>query len=87
MKPLMFDFFAGLGGATQGFLAEGWECIGVDNERHDYGHGGYPGSLFLQDILTFHGSQAKDADFLWFSPPCQAFSWMASNSPHRSRPL
>lgn len=77
MKPLMFDFFCGLGGATQGFLAEGWECIGVDNERHDYGKGGYPGHLLLQDILTFHGSQARFADFLWFSPPCQAFSWMA----------
>lgn len=77
VKHLMFDFFCGLGGASEGFLAEGWECVGIDNERHDYGNGGYPGHLILQDIMTFHGSQAKDADFLWFSPPCQAFSWMA----------
>lgn len=76
-KPLMFDFFCGLGGASEGFLAEGWECVGIDNKRHDYGSGGYPGYLILQDITTFHGSQAKDAEFLWFSPPCTEFSYMA----------
>lgn len=76
-KPLMFDFFCGLGGASNGFLAEGWECVGVDVERHYYGTGGYRGHLIIQDILTFHGSQAKDAEFLWFSPPCQAYSYMA----------
>ena len=26
----MFDLCCGLGGATEGFLAEGWECIGID---------------------------------------------------------
>ncbi len=73
-KPLMIDGFCGLGGASEGFLAEGWECVGFDNERHDYGQGGYPGQLVLQDILTIDGKQFKDAEFLWFSPPCQEFS-------------
>ncbi len=76
-KPLLIDGFCGLGGASEGFLAEGWECVGFDNERHDYGTGGYPGQLVLQDIRTIHGSQLRDADFLWFSPPCQEFSYMA----------
>lgn len=34
-----------------------YECIGFDIERHDYGTGGYPGQLVLQDVLTLHGSQ------------------------------
>ena len=50
-KPLVIDGYCGLGGWTEGFLAEGWECVGIDIERHDYGSGGYPGHLILQDML------------------------------------
>lgn len=56
---------------------EGWEVVGFDIERHDYGTGGYPGHLVLQDMLTVHGSQFKDADCFVFSPPCTEFSYMA----------
>lgn len=76
-KPLMFDLFCGLGGATDGFLAEGWDCIGIDIERHQYGDHRYPAQLWIQDILTISGAQLRDADFLWASPPCQTYSWMA----------
>jgi C-5 cytosine-specific DNA methylase len=77
VKPLMIDLFCGLGGATEGFLAEGWHCIGIDNERHRYGNHCYPSQLWIQDILTVDGAQLRDADFIWASPPCQAYSWMA----------
>jgi hypothetical protein len=77
MKPLCIDLFCGLGGWAEGFLAEGWRVIGFDIERHDYGTGGYPGELVIQDCLTLHGSQFKDADCLVFSPPCQNYSYMA----------
>ena len=77
MQPLMFDLCAGLGGATEGFLAAGWHCIGVDIERHQYGDHRYPAQLWIQDLRTIHGSQLRDADFIWASPPCQEFSWMA----------
>jgi C-5 cytosine-specific DNA methylase len=76
-KPLMFDLFCGLGGATEGFLAEDWQCIGIDIERHQYGNHRYPAQLWIQDILTISGSQLREADFLWASPPCQEYSWMA----------
>lgn len=77
MKPLMFDLFCGLGGATEGFLAEEWDCIGIDIERHQYGDQHYPAQLWIQDILTIDGAQLRDANFLWASPPCQEFSYMA----------
>ena len=43
MKPLCIDLFCGLGGWAEGFLSEGYDVIGFDIERHDYGTGGYPG--------------------------------------------
>lgn len=75
--PLVIDLFCGLGGWTDGFLAEGWDCIGFDITRHDYGKGGYPGQLVIQDALTLHGSQFRHADAIVASPPCQEFSYMA----------
>ena len=76
-KPLCIDLFCGLGGWAEGFLAEGFECIGFDIERHDYGAGGYPGQLVLQDVLTLHGSQFRNAACIVASPPCQAYSYRA----------
>jgi hypothetical protein len=77
MKPLVIDLFCGLGGWAEGFLSEGFDVIGFDIERHDYGTGGYPGQLVLQDVLTLHGSQFKDAACIVCSPPCQEYSYMA----------
>lgn len=74
---MCIDLFCGLGGWSDGFLAEGFECIGFDIERHDYGTGGYPCQLVLQDVLTLHGSQFRSAACIVASPPCQEFSYMA----------
>ena len=77
MKPLAIDLYCGLGGWTEGLLAEGYDVVGFDIERHDYGTGGYPAQLVLQDAMTLHGSQFKDAALIVASPPCQEFSYMA----------
>lgn len=77
MTPLAIDLFCGLGGWTDGLLAEGYYVVGFDIERHDYGHARYPAQLVLQDVLTLHGKQFKDAALIVASPPCQEFSYMA----------
>lgn len=78
MKPVAIDLFCGLGGWTDGLIAEGYDVYGFDIERHDYGDGAkYPAQLVLQDVLTLHGKQFKDAAIIVASPPCQEFSYMA----------
>ncbi len=76
-KPLAIDLYCGLGGWAEGLLSERWEVVGFDIERHDYGTGGYPGQLVLQDVLTLDGRRFKDAGLIVASPPCQAYSYRA----------
>ena len=75
--PLAIDLFCGLGGWTDGLLAEGYDVIGFDIERHEYGEHRYPAQLVVQDVCTLHGSQFKDAALIVASPPCQEYSYMA----------
>ena len=76
-KPLAIDLFCGLGGWTEGLLAEGYHARGYDIEAHEYGDEKYPGELILADVMTLHGSQFADAALIVASPPCQEFSYMA----------
>jgi hypothetical protein len=71
--PLCIDLFCGLGGWTEGFLAEGWRVIGFDLVRH----AGYPGLLVLQNVETLHGSQFRRAHMIVASPPCGDYSYRA----------
>jgi hypothetical protein len=77
MRPLAIDLFCGLGGWTEGLLAEGFRVIGFDIERHEYGSHRYPAQLLIQDVRTLHGSQFRDAALIVASPPCEAYSYRA----------
>lgn len=77
MTPLAIDLFCGLGGWTEGLLAEGYRVVGYDIEAHEYDGERYPADLVLADVLDLHGSQFKDAALIVASPPCQEYSYMA----------
>lgn len=76
-QPIAVDIFCGLGGWTDGLLAEGYYVVGFDIERHVYGEERYPAQLVLQDVRSIHGRQFKNADLIVASPPCQEYSYMA----------
>lgn len=80
-KPIVFDLFCGLGGWSEAFIAEGYQAIGFDIEKHDYGFGCYPGELVLRDIRSITGDelvrQYGAPVCIVASPPCQEFSYMA----------
>ena len=75
--PLAIDLYAGLGGWTEGLMAEGYRVVGVDIERHVYGEARYPAQLVIADVLQLHGKQFRTADLIVASPPCQAYSYRA----------
>ncbi len=81
VKPIVFDFFAGLGGFSAPFIEAGYRAIGFDIEAHDYGNGGYPGELVLRDIRTLTGAELVQTygvpAVIVASPPCQNYSYFA----------
>jgi C-5 cytosine-specific DNA methylase len=76
-RALAIDLYCGLGGWSSGLLAEGWDVLGFDIERHVYGEHRYPAQLVIQDVRTLHGSQFREASLIVASPPCQFFSYCA----------
>ena len=75
--PVAIDLFCGLGGWTDGLLAEGYDVTGYDIEAHAYADMRYPARLVILDVLALHGSQLNHADLIVASPPCQFFSYTA----------
>jgi hypothetical protein len=75
--PLAIDLCCGLGGWTDGLLADDWRVRGYDIEAHEYGDERYPAELVLRNVLEMHGSEIADAELIVASPPCTEYSYMA----------
>lgn len=77
-KPLAIELFAGMFGWGRGLVAEGFHVFGFDIVHESY-HGEVPDDchLVLQDVLTLHGKQFKNATVIVASPPCQGYSYRA----------
>lgn len=76
MKPLCIDLFCGCFGWSAGWLELGGYVVGFDLEHLPH-HGPVPkgADLALQNALTLHGKQFRDAALIVASPPCQFFSY------------
>ena len=89
--PLAIELFCGCFGWSAGWIAEGGRAIGFDLEHLPH-HGPIPDNceLVIQDVLTLHGSQFRNADIILASPPCTQYSylampWSRSKEPNNSK--
>ncbi len=77
MKAL--DLYAGGGGASMGMMRAGAFVVGIDIAAQ-LEHPGYGNFLdFIQaDVLKLPVEFLRKFDFIWASPPCQAYSYAAA---------
>ena len=66
---------------SEGLIAAGWEVVGFDLTDMSAALGEplppEDFALVIQDVLTLHGRQFKDAQLIVGSSPCQEFSYRA----------
>jgi DNA (cytosine-5)-methyltransferase 1 len=67
-SPRALDLFCGAGGVSVGLQRAGFEVTGVDIKEQPNYRGG---TFVLGDALTF---PLDGFDFVWASPPCQAYT-------------
>ena len=80
----MLDCYCGLGGASEGFHREGFDCTGIDIVNV-----GYPYRFIEGDMNLLKGEDYPGYDVIWGSPPCRDFTilndatWKEKKKPER----
>ncbi len=91
MKFKLLDCFCGLGGVSEGFVAEGFECVGIEINLEIAKL--YPFKCIVSDIRDLDGLDFQGYDVIWGSPPCRDFTvicdkrWKEKKNPQRGLEL
>ena len=74
--PCALDLYCGGGGAGRGLLDAGFKTVvGVDRENHRSSYEHADGMHFVHmDVTQLADADLALFDFVWASPPCQAYS-------------
>lgn len=82
----VLDLFCGGGGASVGMMRAGAQVVGLDIEPQPE-HPGYGNFLDLiqGDALSLSVDFIRKFDFVWASPPCQAYSWASAGARNSGR--
>lgn len=80
-RPRLLDLYSGGGGAAAGYIAAGFEVVGVDVVDHS---AYYPGEFVQGDALQFARDHAHEFDAVHASPVCKRYS-TATGAQHRDK--
>jgi DNA (cytosine-5)-methyltransferase 1 len=83
MKLRALDGYCCAGGAGDGIVQAGFDVTGVDIEDQPE----YPHAFYRSSVLDLNPAYLRRTyDFIWASPPCQAFTAYKRRTDHVARP-